>query len=132
MMRVSTAKVDITPTRATNPYLAGYGVDDPRRASSDTPHSPLYARCLVLWDDGHPNAIVSVDVLSLPRSMHQAIRQRVVALHTSWVSSDFAILYSHTHNGPVLRDRPDPYTLYNLPPDTSLVESYSNWLDHLG
>lgn len=127
MMAISTARIDITPTTATNPYLAGYGVDEPRKASSDVPHAPLHARCIVFWDDGHPNAIVSVDVLGLPRSMHQAIRRRVVALHPSWVSSDFVILFTHTHNGPVLRDRPNPYSLYKLS-DTSLVESYSDRL----
>jgi len=130
MIEVSTAKIDITPLLATNPFMAGYGTindDDPREAESDEAYSPLYARCIVLWDNGHPNVIVVADVLGFPRSMHQAIRERVVALSSQWCSSDFILQATHTHNGPVLIDAPDPFLLYNLT-DIDLVTSYSGWL----
>jgi neutral ceramidase len=42
MMQVSTAKIEITPSLATNPYLAGYGMDTtPRTATSDVPYAPM-------------------------------------------------------------------------------------------
>lgn len=55
------------------------------------------------------------------------IRQRVIGLHGGWNSSDFILQATHTHNGPVLIDAPDPYLLYNLT-DLSLVIPYSSWL----
>jgi hypothetical protein len=127
-MIVSTAKVDITPRLATNPYLAGYGVDTPRKASGDHPYPPLSARCIVLWDNDSPKAIVVADVLAFPRSMHQTIRQRVLTLKSQWASSDFILQATHTHNGPVLKDKPEPFISYNLT-DLHLVESYSSWLE---
>ena len=129
-MAVSTAKVDITPSPAANPYLGGYGCADvPRQVTTGTPHAePLYARCVVFWDDGSPNAIVSADVLAFPRSMHQRIRARVVALSDAWASSDFVLQATHTHNGPVLVDELNPEIAYNLS-DLTLVTSYSAWLE---
>jgi len=127
-MNISTAKVEITPRLDKNPYLAGYGVDTPREASSDHPYAPLSARCIVFWDNDSPKAIVVADVLGFPRSMHQTIRQRVLTLNNQWVSSDFILQATHTHNGPVLKDKPDPFISYNLT-DLHLVESYSSWLE---
>ena len=85
MMQVSTAKIEITPALATNPYLAGYSRDEtPRMATSDMPYAPLYARCVIFWDNGSPKAMVVADVLGFPRSLHQMIRQRVIGLHSGW------------------------------------------------
>ena len=120
---VSTARIDITPTSA-NQCMAGYGGTGPRLNTST--YSPLTARCVVIWDNGNPNAIVSADVLGWPRSMHQAIRQQVLAL-TTWTTADFALLSTHTHNGPVLLEMPDPTITYNLT-DTTGVAAYSSWL----
>lgn len=127
-MKVSTTKIDITPSRASNPFLAGYGVDIPREVTSDESYAPLYARCIVIWDDDKPHAIVVADVLGFPRSMHQTIRQRVVASERRWASSDFILQATHTHNGPVLKDKLDPFISYNVT-DVTLVNSYSNWLE---
>jgi len=126
--KVSTAKVSIAPTLATNPYMAGYGVQgEGRVATNATPYSePLRARCIILWDDGNPNAIVTLDILAIPRSMHQALRPRLVAL-AGWSSSDIILQATHTHNGPVLVDTLQPFTTYGLT-DLSLVRSYSAWL----
>lgn len=120
---VSTAKVDITPTLSTNPYMAGYGtVDGGRIATSSTPYQPLYARAIVLWDDSSPNLILSADVLAFPRAMHQRIRSRVLAL-AGWSSSDILIQATHTHNGPALVDTLQPHTSYGLS-DLTLIRAY--------
>lgn len=89
---------------------------------------PLYARCLVLFDNGVPNVLVTVDVLGLPRSLHQPIRSQVTALGVA--NSDFIIAATHTHQGPVLDDRLDPIVAYNLDPTTEIpiVHSYTSWL----
>ena len=115
-MAVSTAKVDITPSLDANPYMAGYGCDrDPRRATTAAPYrEPLTARCVLLWDGDTPNAIVSAEVLAFPRAMHQRIRRRVLPLSASWRTGNFVLLATHTHNGPVLVDKLDPWIAYNL------------------
>ena len=125
---VSTAKVVITPAAGANPYMAGYGVQGiPRVVASNTPFSqPLYARCVVLWDNGYPNAIISLDILGLPRGVHQAVRPRLVQL-ANWASSDIVVVATHTHNGPVIGNLLDPYIAYNLS-NLGLVNSYTTWL----
>lgn len=125
---VSAARIDITPTLATNPYLGGFGVqDEPRVATSDEPYAPLSCRCLVIWDDGNPNALITLDVLGIPRAMHQALRPRLVAL-AGWCGSDIVLQATHTHNGPVLVDALDPYIAYALT-DLTLVQAYTTWLE---
>jgi hypothetical protein len=99
---VSTAKVDITPQLSMNPWMGGYGTDDSGGRAATGTHTPLFARCVVFWDSGSPNAIAVADVLAFPRSMHQAIRQRVIALTEQWGPSDFVLAATHTHNGPAL------------------------------
>lgn len=125
---VSTAKVDITPQPGANPYMGGYGVQGPLRVvTSDTPFSqPLYARCVILWDSGNPNAIVSLDILGIPRGVHQNVRPRLVAL-TNWASSDIVLVATHTHNGPAIGRTLDPYIAYDLS-DLGLIDSYTSWL----
>ncbi|WP_341994234.1 hypothetical protein MRBLWH7_002112 [Microbacterium sp. LWH7-1.2] len=125
---ISTAKVNITPPPGMNPYIGGYGVQShPRMVTRDAPHdAPLYARCVILWDGGSPNAIVTLDVLGIPRSVHRAVRPRLVAL-ANWASSDIVLTATHTHNGPVIGESLDPYIAYGL---TNLdpIETYTEWL----
>lgn len=103
--------------------MAGYGSDTPRTATGT--HSPLLARCVVLWDD-NPHVIVSVDVLDLPRSMHQSILQQITG-NTAPGASDVVIITTHTHNGPVLIDTLDPVITYGADPADLTV--YSAWLE---
>ena len=124
-LSVSTAKLDITPTLAANPYIGGYSLETPRQATRV--YSRLYARCIVIWDDGVPSALVVADVLLFPRSVHQAIRQQVITLNNAWSTSNFMLGATHTHNGPVLVEIPDPFITYGLT-DLTLVNSYTTWL----
>ncbi len=128
--KVSTAKVDITPLPGVNPYMGGYGTQSgPREAVSDDPYSqPLYARCAVIWDDGHPFCLVSLDILGIPRAVHLAVRARLLPL-AAWVSSDIVLLASHTHNGPVIGRTLDPFITYNMgPAELASVDAYTAWL----
>lgn len=127
-VKISTAKIEITPNRATNPFLAGYGVDTPRQVTTDTPNTPLFIRCLILWDDGKPYVFVVADVLGFSRPLHQAIRARVLALHPELISSRFILHTTHTHNGPVLTEKLEPFISYNLS-DLTRVERYSAFLE---
>lgn len=114
---VSTGSVDITPP--VGYPLAGYGW----YRESESVNEPLQARCTVLWDGGSPNVIVSVDVLGFGRGMHQEIRAEVLNLGVG--SSDFVLAATHTHNGPVLVEKLDPYMAYSIT-DTSPIEAYSS------
>jgi neutral ceramidase len=109
-MAVSFGKIDITPPAGLP--LAGYDGAAPRVATGT--HSPLWARCTILWDDGSPNVIVTVDVLAIGRAFNQSVRTQVEALGVA--KSDFVLTATHTHNGPVLTDPIDPYILYNVAP----------------
>lgn len=126
--QVSTAKVSITPTLDSNPYLAGYGIQtEPRMAVSDDPYrEPLYARCVIFWDDSNPNALITLDLLAIPRSLHQSLRPRLRAL-ANWANSDFVLQATHTHNGPALVDSLQPFVAYGLT-DLTLLRSYGEWL----
>jgi neutral ceramidase len=126
---VSTAKVNITPTLDTNPFMAGYAtLDGGRVATSSTPRTPLYARAVLLRDDGNPAIIISLDILALPRSMHQRIRAGILAL-ASWTNTSTILIQStHTHNGPALVDELQPFLAYGLSNLTKL-KSYSSWLE---
>ncbi len=128
-LTISTAKVNITPTLQTDPYLAGYGCAvSPRLATTNRAHAPLYIRCVVIWDNSVPKVIASCDVLAFGRSMHQSIRQRVIALNDGWTSADFILQATHTHNGPVLIEKLEPTITYDLS-DLTTVTSYSSWLE---
>lgn len=126
--QVAVAKVDITPKPGVNPYLGGYGVQSGVRVvATDTPYiTPLYARCVILWDDGKPHAIVSLDILGIPPSVHQNIRPRLIAL-TGWASSQVVLVATHTHNGPAIGESLNPFIAYSLS-DLERVAQYTAWL----
>lgn len=105
---LSVGKVDITP--AVDTYLAGYGVDEPRKATGTA--APLFARCTILWHAGVPHVIVTADVLGFARGLHRSIRSQVLALGLA--SENFALTATHTHNGPVLPDKLDPFISYAM------------------
>lgn len=126
--QITTAKIDITPRPGMNPYMAGYGAQGQRRTvATDSPYAdPLLARCVILWDDGKPHAIISLDVLGIPRTVHQALRPRLIAL-ASWSSANIVLVATHTHNGPAFGESLDSYCAYDL---TNLdpLQAYSAWL----
>ncbi|GAA1033227.1 hypothetical protein GCM10009557_34340 [Virgisporangium ochraceum] len=106
-LQISTGRADITPPIGS--IMVGYGVDTPRLATGV--HRPLQARCSVLWDDGFPNVIVTVDTLAFGHTLHQSIRDKVGALGVG--TSDFVLCASHTHSGPALPEKLEPYIAYN-------------------
>lgn len=119
--QVSTGSIDITPPIGYP--MAGYGTDAPRLATGT--NEPLRARCTIIWDNGYPNVILTADVLGFGPTMHQQIRSAVVALGVT--SSDFVLTATHTHNGPVLTEKLDPYISYNMT-NLTAVTAFSNAL----
>ena len=82
--------VDITPTRPT--FIAGYGRN---RLSIDV-HDRLSARCIVLGSGKTRIAIVSCDLIGVPRYEASKIRTLV----TSVPAEHLFIAATHTHSGP--------------------------------
>jgi neutral ceramidase len=120
-LSVSTGAVDITPGMGYP--MGGYGVDAPRLSTGV--NEPLMARCTIYWDNGRPKVIVTADVLGFGRLMHQGIRGRVRALGVS--NANFVLTATHTHNGPVLPEKLDPFISYNIT-DLFDVHAYSDAL----
>ena len=89
-LRAAAGKVDITPSHTV--YMAGYGMN---RRSVDA-HDPLMARCIVLESSGVRIALVSCDLVGLPRYQIQRIR----ALVSSVTPDHLVIAATHTHSGP--------------------------------
>ncbi|MBT8224862.1 MAG: hypothetical protein HKP61_22915 [Dactylosporangium sp.] len=123
-LAVSTAITDITPSVGLP--MGGYGTDTDPRLSTGT-RAALHARCVILWDNGWPNAIISLDLLGLPRALHQNIRTQLLPL-AGWLSSDIIITTTHTHGGPALPGEAlDPGIAYNLT-DTTAIDAYATSL----
>jgi hypothetical protein len=90
LLKAAAGKVDITPTQAA--FIAGYG----QNRKSTGAHDTLMARCLVLESGKMRLAIVSCDLIGLPRYEGQKIRA-----HVKSVIPDHLILAAtHTHSGP--------------------------------
>ncbi len=87
--QAAAGKVDITPTQA---YIAGYGQN---RRSIDA-HDRLMARCLVLDSGKTRIAIVSCDLIGIPRYESQRIRARVKSV----APERLFLAATHTHSGP--------------------------------
>lgn len=120
-LAISTGKVDITP--GPGGIMAGFGVDVPRISTGT--RKPLYARCSILWDFGFPNVIVTADVLGFGHTLHQTIRDRVVALGVG--ASDFVLSASHTHNGIALPEKLNPFIAYGATASQqTAIQTYAN------
>ncbi|ONI76121.1 hypothetical protein ALI144C_36145 [Actinosynnema sp. ALI-1.44] len=107
-----------------NDFMSGYGVD--RRAATGT-ELELWIRCLILWDNGTPNVMVTADVHSFSAEMHDQIRAGLAEVGIG--GGDFVIAGTHTHCGPTLSDPPHSGILQGLTPeDRECVQAYSDWL----
>lgn len=109
--------------------MGGYGASGEHASGrvSTGVNEPLMARCTVIWDQGVPNVIVTADVLAFGPTMHRDIRAGVVQLGVA--SSDFVLTATHTHNGPALIEKLDPYISYNsTSSEIQKIKTYSTQL----
>lgn len=101
------------------------------------PPTPLYARCVVLWDDEYANILVSADVLGIPKQLRtnllKRIRQMVAGLRPRVElgrDSDFVLVATHTHKAPALMDVQPPDIIWGLnAAEVAQVAAYTTKLE---
>jgi len=97
-MRAGFGKFEITPPLGVE--LGGYGYYLARRAAGVM--DPLYARAVLLEEDGRRSLIISCDLLGLSDAVCGEVFERVAPLGCG---ADQVMLVSvHTHTGPVVKD----------------------------
>jgi predicted neutral ceramidase superfamily lipid hydrolase len=96
--KTGSAAIAITPTESM--WMAGYAA---RNKPSEGVASDLYAKAFVLEDGaGHRGAIVTLDLISVPRGLRDNVAQRVEE-QFKIPASAVMLNCSHTHCGPELR-----------------------------
>jgi len=96
-------------------WMSGYGWG--KRSNNGAVARDLRAHCVVFHDSGSPNVLLRLDVVGIPRDVHQEIRRRVVEEEQLVADSDFMISVSHTHSGPCVGDTHlDPFIMMGLDP----------------
>lgn len=97
-LRLGRAAVRITPPRGMP--MAGYY----RVRLAEGVHDELYAKALVLEQDGAKAALVACDLVNMPRPMVEAARQ-LIEKSTSIRGDRVMISATHSHTGPELGAR---------------------------
>lgn len=108
---VSSTRADITPP--VGYPLAGYATASGPRTCTGV-SAPLHTTCLVLWDSTRPLVLVSADILGWPPSVAQRVRAALTAAGVTVPTADLVLAATHTHGGPVLPERLDPFTTYGM------------------
>ncbi|MFJ8963634.1 hypothetical protein ACIRG5_30020 [Lentzea sp. NPDC102401] len=120
---MSVKTLDYTPAYPPYPslWMAGYG--GAPRGNQGLVDRRLRAQCIVIDDGAGPKVMLRIDVVSIPRYVHQAIRSGVTPLVDDH-DGNFLIICSHTHSGPFIgTTRPNPYVMMSLTPaDVSAIE----------
>jgi Neutral/alkaline non-lysosomal ceramidase. len=120
--RAGTARIKITPD--TPIWLSGYAS---RTHPSEGVLQDLWAKALAL-DDGKKGriAIVTIDVIGMPRSISEVVGARVLKAH-GLERSQLLLNTSHIHTGPVLW--PNLKSMFLLSPqDEQTLQRYANKL----
>ncbi|GLZ30161.1 hypothetical protein Lesp02_23510 [Lentzea sp. NBRC 105346] len=116
--------LDYTPSWPTYPSLWMGGYAGAPRGNQGQVDRRLRAQCVVIDDGYGPKVMLRIDVVSIPRYVHQAIRSKVLSLVGN-NNGNFLIICSHTHSGPMIgTTRPDPYVMMGLTPaDVAAIEA---------
>jgi hypothetical protein len=137
LFEIGVHTMDVTPRVGDlSGWMAGYGWGPRGTGGTWATARALRAQCVVIWDNGFPNALLRVDVAGIPRSVHDEVRRRVVEEeqlvgHTA----DFLMAASHTHSGPCIGadDHLNAYVTYHLQPgDVAAVDHFTaHFVDEL-
>lgn len=95
-LRVGAAAVEITPEPGTP--MAGYY----SARAMEGVHDPLYAKALVLEQDGRKAALVVCDLISMTRGVTEQSRRLIEQADAALPAERVMISATHSHTGPVL------------------------------
>ena len=123
MMRVGAAAVDITPKPGTP--MAGYY----RFRAVEGVRDPLYAKAIVIEQDGSLAALVALDLVSTSRPVVEQARE-LIRRQSSITPEQVLISATHTHTGPQLpRDSlMDEITRANAPEGLAYLKALPLWI----
>ena len=113
MLSAGFSKISISPPLGAP--LAGFAA---RKGVCEGIHDELYARSLVIENDGNAIAFVSVDVLAVSSEFVESVREKIER-RTGIKKKSVMIAATHTHAGPVTIR-----TFFN--PDGTLDNEYMN------
>jgi len=123
--QAAAGKAEITPPVGTP--MGGYGTPfggTPRLAVGTS--NPLWARSVVLWDNGRPHVLLCADILGWSTDAATMVRQQVAAA-TALPEARLLLTSTHTHNGPAVPGVADPWLVYELT-DTAPLAAYEEFL----
>jgi neutral ceramidase len=123
MMRVGAAAVDITPKPGTP--MAGYY----RFRAVEGVRDPLYAKAIVLEQEGSLAALVTLDLVSTSRPVVEQARE-LIRQQSGIAPERVLISATHTHTGPQLpRDSlMDEITRANAPEGLAYMKALPLWI----
>src|SRR5579872_1992138 len=111
-----TAKIDITPSNYgfSKMWLNGFAFrgDTPANICSD-PLGCVFARALAISDGSSKKVVVTMDVVSIPQAVHDAIAAKVASKY-SIPTQDLLLASIHTHSAPVLTGQTDLYAEFGF------------------
>ncbi len=96
--RAGAARVDITPAPDAALPMSGYAG---RTQGFSAIHDPLFARAIVIEDEGGPAAIVSVDVIGFSHTLRDRIAARIEA-EAGIPRGRLLLAGVHTHGAPAI------------------------------
>lgn len=113
---------DVVVTPEQSMWLAGFAG---RTKPAEGTLSDLHAKSLALEDaEGHRCVIVTLDLIGIPRMLRDEVTQ-IVEQKRKLPPSAVLFNVSHTHSGPVVRDKIETSVIYDLDAEQGRrVESY--------
>jgi hypothetical protein len=124
-LRAGVASTDITPDVESR-AIPLHGYYDRQQKPAVGVHDPLFAKGLVLANDGGKIAIVSADLLWIPGRMKDRVLQLIAA--TDIGADTLLICGTHSHSAPAALDRHPVYELVFGPFNEDLFEETAHKL----
>jgi hypothetical protein len=92
-LRGGVARVNLTPPMQMKAALGGYGARMSKPATGE--HDAIWAKALVLAQDGRKFVLVTADVLAFPPGFKAAVMERLGT--NGWSANQVMLLASHSH-----------------------------------
>ncbi|MFI5592846.1 hypothetical protein ACIA5G_47890 [Amycolatopsis sp. NPDC051758] len=109
-----------------NTPMGGYGWSTDRRADGSVAN-PLRVRCaIIVSPQGQRVVFLQADVISIPRPVYERILAELMESGVVSAPENFVLAQSHTHAGPMVGAKPDPYVLLGSTGAAETTEQYTD------